>query len=229
MSVSTDDLQMDLGCLSKTVPERRTNTDFGYGDIYERLAVAASQRKAIQAYCENCGADGCKARSTSPVCYSDTGGMLFEPTSASLVGLFTYGMAGHIRSPVMDASTGKIDYVNLLENGIGQIEFCTFFSDFSKSWRLKEFKSEYRDVFHYYTLFFTYSLTFEDIIWKEMKDREIPCTSQRKLRSTQIQNRQDIEQKSIASKRHRLHTDFAELPRLSRKRINQVIHSNITL
>ncbi len=225
MSVSTDDLQMDLGCLSKTVPERMTNTDFGYGDIYERLAVAASQRKAIQAYCENCVADGCKARSTNRVCSPYPGTMLFEPTSASLVGLFTYGMAGRIRSPVMDASTGKINYLNLLENSIGHIEFCTFFSDFSQSERVKAMISQFQIDPQDLYLFEFYSFTFEDILWKEMKDKEIPCTSQRKLRSTQIQNLQDIEPKSTASKRHHLHADFAELQRLSGKRNNQVIHS----
>jgi hypothetical protein len=147
--------------------------------------------------------------------------MLFEPTSASLVDLFTYGMAGRIRSPVMDASTGKINYLNLLENSIGHIEFCTFFSDFSQSERVKALISDVADL----TLSNIYWLTFEEIILKEIKDSEIPCTSQRKLRSTQIQNLQDIEPKSTASKRHHLHADFAELQRLSGKRNNQVIHS----
>jgi hypothetical protein len=98
VSEGMDELQMDLGCLSKTVPERQANTDDAYGDIYERLAVAASQRKAVQVFCRNCGADDSKARLTGRAYLN------VQPTSASLVGLFTYRIAGQVLSPVRPLS-----------------------------------------------------------------------------------------------------------------------------
>jgi hypothetical protein len=219
--VSADDLQMDLGCLSKTVPERMTSTDFGYGDTYERLAVAATQMKAVKTFCENCGADGCRARLKIRSCRT----LMFEPKSASLVGLLSYGMAGHILSPVLNVSTGKMAYLNLL--GSGRIEFCTFFSEISQIERMKLFWSWLKtndpsaDISFDLNLF---NLIFEDL-WTQMKDAESPCTLQRKLRYTHRANLpalQDSEQKYKASRMQRLQADITQLQRLSEKRTNQV-------
>jgi hypothetical protein len=210
---------MDLGCLSKTVPERKTATDYGYGDYYERLAVAHSQRRAIQAFCQNCGSEGCKARLKNSACRN----LVYEPTSASLIGLSAYGMAGRITSPFLSVSTGKMEFISLLENSIDEIRFCSFFSDYAKTGRLKYFSDNWGWTASIDLSDFQYA--FEDTLWKEMKDVEIPCAAQRKLRSTRKQNLQDVDQKYTASRRHQLHLDIAELQRSSGKRKMQVSHS----
>jgi hypothetical protein len=222
LSVSKDDLQMDLGCLSKTVPERKVATDYGYGDTYERLAVARFQRSAVQDYCHNCAADGCKAKLKSSACRM--GDMTFEPASASLVGLFSYGIAGRITSPVLNVSTGKMEYISLLENSISEIRFCSFFSDLTNSRRHKYFSDNY-DWWPKNFELWLFPSAFEDTIWKEMKDVEIPCTAQRKLRSIQKQILHDVNRKYTATSRHQLHVDILELQRSSGKREKQVRHS----
>ena len=220
MSVGKDDLQMDLGCLSKTVPDRMAKTDYGYGDVYERLTVARNQLTAVRDYCQNCGADGCRARLKNSACSSMK--LNYEPTSASLVALSAYGMAGRITSPFLNVSTGKLEYASLLENSVSEIRFCSFFSDYYKTGRLKYYSDNGR-ASSFSLGDFRYA--FEDTIWKEMKDVETPCTAQRKLRSTQKQKLQDVDRKYTASSRPQLHLDIAALHRSSGKRKLQVSHS----
>jgi hypothetical protein len=226
--VSKDDLQIDLGCLSQTVPDRMARTDYGYGDKYERLAVARNQLTAVRDYCQNCGSDGCQARFNSSACKNiliEPGSVsntvnfdsIFEPTSASLVGLSAYGIAGRITSPLLNVFTGKNDYISLLE-----IRYCSFFSDYTKTGRLKDLIDDgWTDDFSW----FVFNYAFEDTIWKEIKDVEIPCTAPRKRRSAPKKSMKDVDRKYTVSRRHQLHVDNAKLLGSSGMSKNQVSHS----
>ena len=105
LSSSTDPtrLQGSLRALASTIPPRSALTDYHYGDPFELLSLENAGVEALQAYCWNCQARGCFPRMRSEVCTDP----FFEPLSAALVLLDSYGMAGSVQYTFIDPATGR--------------------------------------------------------------------------------------------------------------------------
>ncbi len=123
LSSSTDPtrLQGSLRVLASTIPPRSALTDYHYGDPFELLSLANAGLEALQGCCWNCQARGCFPRMRS-----DAGtDPFFEPLSAALVLLDSYGMAGSVQYTFIDPATGKAKSQSLLGGGAESVAFCS--------------------------------------------------------------------------------------------------------
>ena len=75
--------------MSSTVPARRADFDFEYGDAFEALAAGTSLMNAISTYCVVCSVVACELRIESPDCDLLT----YQPANA-LRALTSYGVSG---------------------------------------------------------------------------------------------------------------------------------------
>jgi hypothetical protein len=113
-AVNSNQIQIDLASLARTVPPRNTVTDFAYGDPYEILALASLQIASLRAACWGDHNPQCKVP-----------GANFEPISWSLYLLRSYGLAGGVKVSYIDAKTGKSNSKPILTTADGTLRFCS--------------------------------------------------------------------------------------------------------
>ena len=173
-TISPSQVQIDLACLAGTIPPRNTATDYSYGDKNEMLSNAAAGLESLQSYCWNCGPHGCHSRYTSDACSNPS----FEPASAAISLLDTYGLSGTMLYSYVNPVTGKADSISLLPHDMYNVPFCT--------------------AFRYDTQYFSqgtsiYFDTYPKIL-TSLKESEIDCGSRRIL-PTSMQSQEKVIQR----------------------------------
>jgi hypothetical protein len=161
--ISAEQLQGGLYVLSKSVPDRNAASDYFYGDAYELLALVSAQRDVLQSYCYNCNGPGCFPRMDSDICTNPS----FEPKSAFLLMMDSYGLAGVVQHSLMDPNTGKFTTDSLLGDSDGGVSFCS---------AMPHSTGFYHNTYSYFG-------NFPDWL-AAIKDAETGCDSHRQLSAT---------------------------------------------
>lgn len=120
--VNENQIQVGLFPLASTIPPRNAQNDFAYGDSYELLASAALQLESLVRACWS---------DLNPVCINPYGPgrpLSFEPVSWGMYMLNSYGLAGALRVSFVNASTGKLSSMPVLQTEDGHLGFCGAFA-----------------------------------------------------------------------------------------------------